>query len=289
MTTLIAFSSVDSEGVSAIYLASDSRLSWDTTDGGILSWDHGKKVFYSQRSPLIMGYCGDVLFPTQILSQIIDLLDNNLLSLDNLSPIDVFSEISNLIKHSFDNFPKIVITKSFTIIICGRDNASGDFYCYELAWKEVKVEEQDKKEWKWVDKPKDINKIQSDVIAAYGSGGDNFNNFKTLYAKSDFYGKTRGIFNCFYNAIKSQKDSRSGGVPQLVGIYEDKAGKCLGVISEGQRYLNGMHINNNCNYNNIKWVNELFEVCDGDTLERGENQQRHIKPNNIKAYSDVYE
>lgn len=273
MTTLVAFSSVNSEEVAAVYLASDSRISWPGVGGKLFSWDYGKKVFYSKRSPLMMGYCGDVVFPSQILSQIIDLIDNNLLKIENLSPQNVFTTISNIIKQSFNKCPKEVITSSFTIVICGREN-TGDFYCFELAWNKEKD--------KWSDKPLNIQKNYSAVIEKYGSGVENFKEFESRYIGSDFDRTTRGIFNCFFEAIKNGNDPRSGGLPQLVGIYKGTSGQCFGIISDGKRYLNGMEIPNNLNFGNIEWRNELFEVCDGYTLKRRDKAQRHIKPNNIK-------
>jgi hypothetical protein len=78
MTTLISWIGVDSRKPSSLYIASDSRLSWASSDA---YWDRGRKVFSSKRLPHIWGYCGDVLYPSLALGQIIAAVDNsNLLS-----------------------------------------------------------------------------------------------------------------------------------------------------------------------------------------------------------------
>ena len=60
MTSLLAWVGVDSRHLSSIYLASDSRISW----GDVANWDFGRKLFASTKYPEIIGYVGDVLFPS---------------------------------------------------------------------------------------------------------------------------------------------------------------------------------------------------------------------------------
>jgi hypothetical protein len=59
MTTIVTWAAVDTHGVSSIYIASDSRISW----GATTVWDSGRKTFASQDCPFVFGYWGDVLFP----------------------------------------------------------------------------------------------------------------------------------------------------------------------------------------------------------------------------------
>jgi hypothetical protein len=66
MTLLVSWIGVDPHGTSSAYIAADSRVSW----GDVANFDHGRKVFAFRHSPDILGYCGDVLFPTMVLSQI---------------------------------------------------------------------------------------------------------------------------------------------------------------------------------------------------------------------------
>ena len=75
VTTLISWTGVDSHGPASLYLASDSRITWGTND----TWDLGRKVFATGTAPWIMGYCGDVVFPSLLLGQLSDLIDAGLL------------------------------------------------------------------------------------------------------------------------------------------------------------------------------------------------------------------
>jgi hypothetical protein len=68
MTSLASWIGIDSRGQSSIYIVSDSRISW----GENAVWNYGRKVFASRTTPEIFGYCGDVLFPSMFLSQVVD-------------------------------------------------------------------------------------------------------------------------------------------------------------------------------------------------------------------------
>ena len=75
MTLLASWLAVDSRAPSAVYIMSDSRISWDNR----AFFDYGKKVFGCKNYPDIFGYCGDVLFPSIVLNQIVDIADHGLL------------------------------------------------------------------------------------------------------------------------------------------------------------------------------------------------------------------
>ena len=76
MTTIAAHLSVDSRGPCAMYIASDSRITWGTASR---RWDAGQKAFASTASPDIFGYCGSAFFPTQIINQVTRQIDVGIL------------------------------------------------------------------------------------------------------------------------------------------------------------------------------------------------------------------
>ena len=76
MTVLIGWIGVDSRVPCSAYLMSDSRISWNDQLG---AYDYGRKLFAFKNSPDILGYCGDVTFPSMILSQICELEGSGLL------------------------------------------------------------------------------------------------------------------------------------------------------------------------------------------------------------------
>ena len=67
--------SKDSRKISSFYIASDSRFSWTKN----VKFDYGRKVFALTNSPDILGYCGDVLYLTTILNQILEMDKDNIL------------------------------------------------------------------------------------------------------------------------------------------------------------------------------------------------------------------
>ena len=74
MSTVVAWAAKDTNGITSMYFISESRISW----GENAIWDHGQKVFSLNRCGII-AYCGDVLYPTQTISQIKDLIDKEIL------------------------------------------------------------------------------------------------------------------------------------------------------------------------------------------------------------------
>ena len=75
MTMLVSWIGIDTHGPTSAYIAADSRISWNMTN----KFDFGKKVFASKKYPEILGYAGDVLFPSIVLEQIIELIDADVL------------------------------------------------------------------------------------------------------------------------------------------------------------------------------------------------------------------
>ncbi len=71
MTTLIGWLGVDSTGPSSLYFAADSRFTWTSSD----TWDYGRKLFASRSQPVILGYCGDVLFASHAIGQALELVE----------------------------------------------------------------------------------------------------------------------------------------------------------------------------------------------------------------------
>ena len=74
MSTVVAWAAKDTNGITSMYFISESRISWGKNE----IWDHGQKVFSLNRCGII-AYCGDVLYPTQTISQIKDLIDKEIL------------------------------------------------------------------------------------------------------------------------------------------------------------------------------------------------------------------
>ena len=81
--------------------------------------------------------------------------------------------------------------------------------------------------------------------------------------------------------MKSGGDPRSGGAPQLVGLYREGAARSFGVIFNNERYLFGLPVNLDAEWENVEWRNELFERCNAESKTVLEGAQRHSRPTNI--------
>jgi hypothetical protein len=269
MTSLVSWVGVDSRGPASIYIASDSRISW----GNGLTWDCGRKVFASQKHPVIIGYAGDVLFPSQILGQVINLIDTNLLYDESEQPAKQVERITQIIRQSFEAYP-IAERRNFEVVYCTREDEgmASIFHIFFFGWKS-------KSGW-YLEKPELPGK--SGIIHLLGTGKkqigkwhERWNNIKTEKNTS------RAVFSAFCDALQSNEDIYSGGAPQLVGLYRIDAGQSIGTIYKGSRYLYGLPIFESILLQNIEWRNAIFERCDWRTTEKLENAKNHWRPKGL--------
>jgi hypothetical protein len=270
MTSLIAWLAIDQRQPSAMYIATDSRITLPDGDR-YKTWDYGRKVFASKTFPEIFGYCGDALFPTQILSQIVELIDTNLIfdSADN--PDSKLQKILTLLNLTTDNY---FYPLANTFILYGTKSYDpsikkpvlrNKFLMAKLDWSEVE------KKWNgsWINLPQ-----KSGPIVIEGSGKRAIIDRSEAWEKSSQSGTSRGVFGLFCSALLSRADEKSGGPPQLVGIRRNTNGISFGIIYNQKRYYFGLPIENIDNFESVIWHNILFEVCDGNTLELKPGYQR---------------
>ena len=101
MSTVVTWATKDCSGITSIYFISESRISWGSPDS---IWDYGQKVFSLKQSGVI-AYCGDVLFPTQTISQLKDLIDKEILFKNNETNKNKIQIIKDFIENAFNNYP----------------------------------------------------------------------------------------------------------------------------------------------------------------------------------------
>lgn len=266
MTTLITWVGVDSRGPSSIYLASDSRISWNKQQ----TWDTGRKLFTTKTSPDIFGYSGDVTFPMQVLSQIVDQVDNGLFFGQNEQYPEKLNRLVETIKNSFSRYPKKQ-TRSFSILYVSRtdEGMKSKFYATKITWSATK-------DWSLTNL--EIPSFPA-LIDGSGSGSESVRDWYIRWQSSDSSRTSRAVFSAFCESLKNGDDPLSGGAPQLVGLYRTGNAKVFGIIFNKQRYLNGQSVNDNVDLNKVEWRNDLFERCDGRTLELLEDAQTQPRPN----------
>lgn len=271
MTLLLSWLGVDSRGPSSIYLMSDSRISWPAKN---VRFDFGKKVFACKHSPDIFGYCGDVLFPSIVLSQIVELIDQGLLFESNWTCEQKSDAFLRKLKQSFANYPSEtegIIEGSMQVIHCSRDNQS-NFYGRKMRWM--------KNRNNWTIDPVEF-KDHSDRLYVVGSGAPDFLRKFKEYEESVNQKTSRALFHCFIDTLSNGTDPYVGGGAQLAGLYRIKDAQNFGIIYDKKRYFQGIQVDDLQNFTNIEWRNELFERCDGNTMQIMHKAKRKPNPLNV--------
>lgn len=270
MTSITAWVGVDSRGPSSIYIASDSRISWGKTD----SWNYGRKLFSSMKYPDILGYCGDVLFPSLVLGRVTDLIDSNLLFTAGDAPNAKFEKISHVIKRSFIGYPqKSDILIPFKIVYCTRQNEgmSLSFHMSVLSWAVGNG---------WTSEQLTIP-AKSGIVFSSGSGKCYVEKWHERWEKTSQGGTSRAVFGAFCDSIHSDDDKFSGGAAQLVGIYRKGIGEIIGIVKNNECFVFGLPVPECEELEAIEWRNNIFERCDWRTKERLPNAQPHLRPRGL--------
>jgi hypothetical protein len=269
MTTFVAWLGVDSRGPASIYFASDSRVSW----GSNLAWDHGRKLFACRRYPDILGYIGDVLFPSQVLGQLVDIIDADLLFGSSDSPESRWMKIASIVQDSFGTYPASK-SSDFTIVYCTRESSgmTSVFHMCTLNWTQ---------DGGWVNRVSIDLPGESGGIRVYGSGQESMRKWCSYWSKTKQGRTSRSVFSAFCDGLASGEDRQSGGAPQLVGIYRQGAAETFGVVYNSKRYIYGIPVDASDRLGAVEWRNGLFERCDSRTMQRLEGAQRHPRPRGL--------
>ena len=265
MTSLIGWLAVDNRQPSSMYLASDSRISWGS---GSAIWDSGRKLFASRATADIFGFYGEVLFPTQVLSSFIDLLDAGALFNSDTLASDRHNCFCETVRTAYErrqNAPE----QDFTLFHGARDGESmrGNFYLWSFGYS--------KEERVWKHHTHSLPTDRSRIIFAKGTGSDSVMNHQDAWQKSDAKGTSRAIFSAFCDSLAAGEDSRSGGAPQLVGLYRKWFGLNFGVFAGGKPYLHGLVASKHQHRSVFRWRNELFEIVDPESGTLASNAQPH--------------
>lgn len=264
MTLIISWIGVDDKKdgkeISSIYISSDSRYTW----GNSGKYDSGIKVFGSTKFPEIFGFCGDVLFPSTILGQIIPQIDNGIL-LNNSDNAEIkSSKIFSYIATSLESYPKTFIGDSFTILHGTRFEKTFKLFKYYLGTDN----KLNKKEIP-------LGNISTKVFSG-GSGSNEFdkNWLQWVREKHNNYRTSRAVYHCLYKTLKGIKDSRTGGLPQIVGLYRIKNARLFGIVENKKKYIYGKESSEDIDSLSIEWRNENFERMNPETLKILEGAQR---------------
>ncbi|MCW9709036.1 hypothetical protein [Fodinibius salsisoli] len=271
MTLVLSWIAEDSRKPSSTYIMTDSRISWDIkmeegkSEKIESNWDYGRKIFAFKNYPDIIGYCGDVLFPTQVISKAVDILDSGQFYKKGYDFEDRVEVIKSFIKKQLDDYPDLV-KQGFTILIAGRKIDNHVFRRFILSWQRDSWKE------KYVDEDTDAI-FDSSIIL--GSGREYFKKFyNNKYYDSELHNFSRGAATSFSDALTQDNlEERCGGAPQIVAVYNGGMPKIIGTVFKSKRYLLGSEINTPINLDSFQWRDESFQRIKGDKLELIEDAQ----------------
>lgn len=267
MTLLVSWIGKDSRKISSFYIATDSRISW----GNLANYDYGQKVFSISVSPDIMGYCGDILYPSIVLNQIVNLANSSVLYGYKSDRFERSEKIYNKLVEKFEEYPswsKEIMKDTIEILHVSRDNEI-DFICYKYKWTRTAG---------WGKEELAVPQF-SDKVIILGSGKKEYYKMYFEYYNKNNGKTSRALFQSFCHALSQMNNFECGGAPQLVSLYNKFNGNNLGVIFNNNRFLIGTE-SNNMMYSSVEWRNELFERCDGFTMQKLKGAQS--QPNELR-------
>ena len=272
MTTLVAWVSYSATGErpdlpKAIYFASDSRITWGSQ---ARRWDAGRKLFSPLAEPHLFGYCGDVVFPSLVLGQVVSAIDNNILFERGMAADERHERILESMKGSFHrrhNAPD----QDFSVLHAFR----------EKSWPSTKfsvwyVDYQTKTKM-WTSKKLPIP-TETKPLIYLGSGRSSAKVFGRQWEASDVGGTSRSIFSAFCESIEAGSDRLTGGPPQIAGLYMKMGPQTFGSVNNGRLYLHGLEISRGKMLANIEWRDELFQRIDQKTLKPLRGARRFARP-----------
>ena len=272
MTTLIAWASFPTYGaVNAIYLASDSRITWGNSSAQ--RWDAGRKLFHCVNAPHAFGYCGDVVFPTQVLAQVVAAVDLGMAFDSECSSEGQHSAIVEIIKYSYGrhhNAPD----QNFDIIHAHREGSGlgSRFRVWRISY--------DARTNAWSDITLRIPRKSTPIIAL-GSGASSVRHFSQRWRLSDAGITSRSVYSAFCDSLRAKRDPRSGGPPQLAAIFLAGPSQALGVYHQGQRYLHGLPLPTFVGSALIEWRDDLGQNVRGEDGRPVPGARRFVRPRNI--------
>lgn len=261
MTTLISWKGVDTHGISSIYIASDSRVTFSAN----VHSDNCRKILVSTKHPLIFGYCGDVVYPLFHIGAILSLIDSFGISCIGNNFDDHCFSICSMLNSSSEEYFKSIKTES-TIIFVEREFIGMDSIFRMCKFKFING--------KYINEKIDIES-SSPLIFAGGSGGIMYTDL--YYDKFRANSVSREVFWALCSFIKSGVDKNTGGSPQLAGLFKKGSAVPHCVVWNDSLYFCGTDINSiqhHSFFEGIKCVNENFELCNPITKNLKEGAQR---------------
>lgn len=273
MTSFVSWLGADSRGPTSIYFASDSRISWGSDP---LAWDTGRKLFACRESPEIFGFTGYVLLPQSILTRAADFIDRRIWpALASSDPAARAATLAELTRNEVAAHTR-PIADDFSLFYAARSGEGmpdrSSFHLFQIHCsaysRQVTVHNV-------------LMPPVSSVLRTHGTGAESVNHWVARWQSSDQGGTSRAVFSAFCDSLRSKQDARSGGEPQLVGLYRQKNARVFGVVTAKGASFEGILGIQVPKQAGIEWRDEAFQRVnpDGSLLKAA---QPHARPEQLR-------
>lgn len=255
MSLVIAWIGFDKKP-NSLYFAADSRISWPDKS----KWDNAQKVFALPITNEIFGYCGDVLFPTQILSQITQLAQTGALFTPTEHPESRVKIYLKLLGKALESYPQDKFAELFHVLYAVA--YKGQFFCYKISSQARSTQ--------FILTPLPIPQVCSAVIGKPLGSSSAIKLLKSFFTrgKSAWTGKelkSYEIFQAFHKTLTDSGDAAIGGAPQAVSLYNNGEAKLYGMLYKEDKWILGIDGKFLMVPENVSWRNQHFEICDALT------------------------
>jgi len=269
LTSFIAWLGADSRGPTSLYFASDSRISWS---GDPKTWDTGRKVFATQKTPEIFGFTGSVLLPQAVLTRTCDFIDRGFRSQESSNSPESRAEwLTAMVENEAKSHPQERLG-DFSIFYGLRTGQGmpdrSHFNLFNIDWSS----RENAISLTSIEIP-----LVSSILKLHGSGTSSIKKWAISWKRSDQGNTSRTMFSAFCDSISSGEDKLTGGEPQLIGLYRNGNARVFGVVTKNGPSMEGSLYPPIAVSADIEWRDTLFQRVDrtGTPLK---NAQRHGRP-----------
>jgi hypothetical protein len=273
VTSFVSWLGADSRGPTSIYFASDSRISWGRDP---LAWDTGRKLFACRESPEIFGFTGYVLLPQSILARASEFIDRRIWPpLPSLSPTERAATLAVLTKKEVEAHMH-PIAEDFSLFYAARSGEGMPDRCgFQLFQIHCNARSRE------ITVHPVLMPSVSSVLLTHGTGAESINHWAARWQSSDQGGTSRAVFSAFCDSLSAKEDARSGGEPQLIGLYRHKNAQVFGVVTARGGSFEGILGVEVPRQAGIEWRDEAFQRVnpDGSLLKAA---QQHARPGQLR-------
>lgn len=272
MTSFVAWLGADSRGPTSLYFASDSRITWGKDKRG---WETGRKVFGCQSAAELFGFTGYILLPQSIITRVVDFIDSRVLPpLAGCSASARVETLRAIVQREVDSHLQ-PFEDDFSVFYAAREGEGmpphATFHVFEVYCNAAR---------RSVEVFSFGIPAESSMLVAHGTGAGAVRGWVNKWALSDQGGTSRAVFSAFCDSLRSGEDPRTGGEPQLVGLYRQGHARQFGVVSAKGASIGGLLQVPVDPRARIEWRDELFQRV--EIRGRLKNAaQRHSRPEKL--------